>query len=210
MKTYVRTYVLWLFLTQFFAEGEIFRTKFVEKSKQMFYIKWLLWPKSWHLWDDVKKYSRFRQAMGGIIRRVRFESWITAAKNTHSECIILIDFPKQQWLHEHVLTLRHTYSASRFRNALLFCSKLFTINGVCEFQTDSGLKTSNCVSLFTNYFNLNQFRWRVTDGLWRRKERERAVRFRRSEIFPFEVYRKFKCIILVWNFRLPHWLLYSS
>jgi len=57
--------------------------------------------KLWHLYDNVKKYIRFRQAMDDIIRRLRFESWITEATNTHSECVIIIAFPQQQWLHKH-------------------------------------------------------------------------------------------------------------
>jgi hypothetical protein len=34
---------------------------------------------------------------------------ITKATNTHSEYVILIVFPLQQWLHERALTLRYTY-----------------------------------------------------------------------------------------------------
>ena len=80
---------------------------------------------------------------------MRFESWITEATKTHSECIIIIAFPQQQWLHEHSLMLRYTYIASRFRYALLFCSKLFAINGVCEFQTDNGLKNKQlCFTVY--------------------------------------------------------------
>jgi len=35
-----------------------------------------------------------------IIRRMPFACWITKATNTHSECVILIAFPLQQWLRE--------------------------------------------------------------------------------------------------------------
>jgi hypothetical protein len=35
-----------------------------------------------------------------IIRRMRTACWITKAKNTHSEYVILLHFPLQQWLHE--------------------------------------------------------------------------------------------------------------
>ena len=34
------------------------------------------------------------------IWRMRITYWITKATNTYSECVILIDFPLQQWLHE--------------------------------------------------------------------------------------------------------------
>jgi len=32
------------------------------------------------------------------IRRMRIESWIPRATNTHSEYVILADFPRHQWL----------------------------------------------------------------------------------------------------------------
>jgi hypothetical protein len=37
--------------------------------------------------------------------------WIPKAKNTHSECVILIAFPLQRWLHERASVLRYTYIA---------------------------------------------------------------------------------------------------
>jgi hypothetical protein len=38
--------------------------------------------------------------------------WITEATNTHSQYVILIAFPLQQWLHERASILRFTYSVS--------------------------------------------------------------------------------------------------
>jgi len=35
--------------------------------------------------------------------------WITKATNTPSECVILIAFPLQQWLHKRVFVLLYTY-----------------------------------------------------------------------------------------------------
>ena len=37
--------------------------------------------------------------------------WITKATNTHSEYVILIALPLQQWLHERPSMLRYTYIA---------------------------------------------------------------------------------------------------
>jgi len=34
--------------------------------------------------------------------------WIPKSKNTHSEYVILIDFPLQQWLHERASVLHYT------------------------------------------------------------------------------------------------------
>ena len=72
--------------------------------------------------------------MDDITRRVRFESWITEATNTHSECVIIIVFPQQQWLHEHALVLSYTYIASSFRYAVLFSSKLFAMFSFANFK----------------------------------------------------------------------------
>jgi hypothetical protein len=57
----------------------------------------------------VGKYCRNRQATDDdIIRRTRFASWIPEATNTHSEYVILIAFPLQQWLRESNVIVRYT------------------------------------------------------------------------------------------------------
>ena len=45
------------------------------------------------------------------IRRTRIACWIPRGTNTHSEYIIIIDFPPQQWLHERASVSRYTYNA---------------------------------------------------------------------------------------------------
>jgi len=40
---------------------------------------------------------------------MRIAWWITETVDTHSEYGIIIDFPQQQWLHEHALLLRYAY-----------------------------------------------------------------------------------------------------
>jgi hypothetical protein len=42
-----------------------------------------------------------------IIRRMRFACWITKATDTNSEYVILIAFPRRQWLHERASILRY-------------------------------------------------------------------------------------------------------
>ena len=51
------------------------------------------------------------QATDNIIKCTRFIFWIYKATDTHSEYVILIDFPRQQWLCERASVLRYTYSA---------------------------------------------------------------------------------------------------
>ena len=43
------------------------------------------------------------------IRRMRIACWIPKATNTQSEYVMLIAFPLQQWLHEHVSMLGYTH-----------------------------------------------------------------------------------------------------
>jgi hypothetical protein len=54
----------------------------------------------------VEKYGRAGQATDdNVIRRMRFACWITKATDTHSEYVILINFPRQQWLGERASML---------------------------------------------------------------------------------------------------------
>jgi hypothetical protein len=43
---------------------------------------------------------------------MRFACWITKATNTRSECVVLVAFPRQQWLRERTSMLRSTYTPS--------------------------------------------------------------------------------------------------
>jgi len=57
--------------------------------------------KSCRFLGNVEKYNRARQATGDkVTRRTRIAFWLTKAKDTHSEYVILIAFPRQQWLRE--------------------------------------------------------------------------------------------------------------
>ena len=52
------------------------------------------------LYENVEKYGRTKEATDDtVIRRMRFSCWITRATNTHSEYVIVIGFPRQQWFH---------------------------------------------------------------------------------------------------------------
>jgi len=52
---------------------------------------------------------------------VRFACWMTKATDTHSQCVILIAFPLQQWLRERASMLRYSpmYFACLVRLSLL-------------------------------------------------------------------------------------------
>ena len=46
-----------------------------------------------------------------IIWRMRIACWVPKATNIHSECVLVIAFRLQQWLHEGSSMLRYTYIA---------------------------------------------------------------------------------------------------
>jgi hypothetical protein len=55
----------------------------------------------------VEKYGTVGQATDvNIIRRMRLTCWITKGTDTHSEYVVRIVFPRQQWLRERALILR--------------------------------------------------------------------------------------------------------
>jgi len=60
-------------------------------------------------------------------------SWITMATNTHSEYVILIAFPQQQWLGESFSVLRYVYSLSCVVILIFFMHYMFykLIAGLC-------------------------------------------------------------------------------
>jgi hypothetical protein len=61
------------------------------------------------LWDNVEKYVRAREATDdNIIWHMCFACWVTKATDTHIEYLILVAFPRQQWLLEHVSMLCYT------------------------------------------------------------------------------------------------------
>jgi hypothetical protein len=60
----------------------------------------------------METHSRTRQTTdGNIIRRMRSAFWIPRATNTHSEYVIILAFPLQQWLKERTSMLRFTVIA---------------------------------------------------------------------------------------------------
>jgi len=66
------------------------------------------------MWKNIVQSDRPQMA----VRRMRITCCIPKATNTHSECVILIAFPLQQWLHERASILRSTYIACLVVNVL--------------------------------------------------------------------------------------------
>ena len=87
-------------LAQFFLEWEMFQTNVLEKIKTHIFCAIIFFPlKSCCLWNNMERYCTVRQTTDeNIIRRMRFAWWLNEAADTHSEYVIRIAFPWQQWL----------------------------------------------------------------------------------------------------------------
>ena len=81
---------------------EMFHTKVVQKIKTHILCSVTFSRKSCRLWDNVVQRGRPQMA----IWRMRSSCWIPNATDTHSEYVIFITFPLQQWLQECIWLLR--------------------------------------------------------------------------------------------------------
>jgi hypothetical protein len=102
-------YCVSCYLPQFFFEWELFQS--CRENKNTFCV-WIPPRQSYRVWDDGGKYGQTSHRWQCNTANARCMCWITKATNTHSECLIIIDFPMQQWLHKRASVLHYTYIAS--------------------------------------------------------------------------------------------------
>jgi hypothetical protein len=92
-----------------------------------------------------KKYDTTRQPTDdNIIRRMRFACWITMATDTHSEYVILIAFPRRQWIHKQPSMSRYTYIA-----CLVHCKT--DVTSPAQLRTPIHLKQTHRFTLCEKY-----------------------------------------------------------
>ena len=90
---YMQTGIHFLsYLTHFALEWEIFQTKVVEKIKALFSENHAICK---IMWKNIVEWGRPQVT----VWRMCIACWIRKATNAHSEYLILIAFPLQQWLH---------------------------------------------------------------------------------------------------------------
>ena len=85
------------------------------------------------MWKNIVEPDRSQMAL----RRMRIACWIPRASNKHSGCVILTDFPLQQWLREDTSVLRCTYFVC------LVMTGTVSEPGYCSQYSDC---TTGCVS----------------------------------------------------------------
>jgi len=98
------------YLTEFFLERELFQTILVEKIETHILCSLTFFPrKSCRLWEKVEKCCRAGQDTDASMAHARCMLGDTGY--THSEYVILIAVPLQQWMHKRVSCLCYTYVA---------------------------------------------------------------------------------------------------
>ena len=142
MKTNI---YFWSHLAKLVLEWEIFQAKVVEEiKKHVFYSVTFFFRKSCCLWDNMEKYYRLEQATyGSIIWRMGIACRITKARDTHSQYVILIVFPLQQWLRERGSMICYTHIAC------LVCSAVFWFTISRCLEGANQLSVAHTASLFT-------------------------------------------------------------
>jgi hypothetical protein len=99
---------LWIYMSQFFLEWEILQANVVEKIETQILCAVTLFPKPYRLWNNAKNSVE----LGGpriTKKQIHIACCITETTNTHSELVIIIMFPQQQWLHESLSMLSYMF-----------------------------------------------------------------------------------------------------
>ena len=91
--------------------------------------------KSCCLWDNVEKCCRARHAIQMTIWCICIACWITKATNTHSEYVILIALPWQQWFCE------------RASNVMFICTLSILLVSVNKFLGQEYFRQKICTTL---------------------------------------------------------------
>jgi hypothetical protein len=84
--------------------------KCCRETRNTFYVQYFFFENhviSEIMWKNIVKWGRPQMR----IWRIRFAYWVTKATDAHSEYVIIIVFPQQQWLHERALIFPYTYIA---------------------------------------------------------------------------------------------------
>ena len=82
----------WSYLAQFFLEWKMFQIKVLEKFWTHILYSVTFFLKLCRLWDNLEKTFVERGKPQKTIWRMRIACWIPKATNTHTGCVILIDF----------------------------------------------------------------------------------------------------------------------
>ena len=116
------------YLAQFCVEWEVFQVRVLEEIKAHFVLSNLFFFRnSYRVWENVEKYCRAGKAIDGNMSHAHCV--LGAQGYTHSQYVIFISLPPQQWLDERVSMFRLYAHCLPF----YFCFKerSFVVIGFC-------------------------------------------------------------------------------
>ena len=91
-----------------------------ENQNISFVISKFFFRKSCRVWANVENNVNPARPLT-TIWAMRISCWVPKATNTHSEYVIIIAFPLQQWWHERASVLRNTHIVSLYVFLVLIC-----------------------------------------------------------------------------------------
>ena len=84
------------------------------------------------------------------IQHIHFTCWITKVTDTHSECVIPLDFPWQQRLCKYASVLFYMYNVCRVEFQCVFCVKWLMLQLASTRLVGHSGVDLNCVSVCTD------------------------------------------------------------
>jgi hypothetical protein len=123
---FMKTSVYFLsYFTHFFLKWEMFQAEVVEKKETHFCVQQLFFffeNNAFYeiTWKNIVMTDRPQIT----IWRMCIACWILKSTNAHSEYVIFITFPLQQWWHEHTLNVTlyvHCPSCLSYRKTIAWC-----------------------------------------------------------------------------------------
>ena len=99
-----------------------FSDRRLEKIKRYVICSTTFLRRSYRLWDNVDKHGITRQVTDdNIMRRMSIACRKIKATDPHSECVILLVFPRQEWLRERATVISSSPSWRNFLRKIEAC-----------------------------------------------------------------------------------------
>jgi hypothetical protein len=119
------TIQFWSYLAYFFLEWWMSQTQVVQKIKVHLLCSITFFFRKSCRCETMRKNTVDPGRPQMTIRHMRIASWVPKATKTHSECVMLIAFPLQQWLYECACMLTSTLPV------LVHCKYLHGQHNMC-------------------------------------------------------------------------------
>ena len=129
------------------------QTKVIEKIKVNL-SRSTIFSENRAIYETMRNISRVGQATDDkIIRRMLMACWMPMATGTHSEYVIIIVLPLQQWLHESAWMWRYKYIVYPDEHQCNLYGKNYTSKKIVNWQNlrNKYWKTKYCTCILSKY-----------------------------------------------------------